>query len=72
MSVDLPAPFSPMREWISPARSVSATSSRALTPGKEMVMPVISTTGAAPGGGAVVPDVVVMSASGACGAGRAR
>src|SRR4051812_23184795 len=45
MSVDLPAPFSPMRVWTSPARSEKSTASSALTPGNEIVMPRISTTG---------------------------
>src|SRR5690606_7343017 len=45
ISVDLPAPFSPMSEWTSPGRRVKSTPSRARTPGKRIVMPVISTTG---------------------------
>jgi len=34
MSVDFPAPFSPIRAWISPARMSKETSFRAVTPGK--------------------------------------
>ena len=43
MSVDFPAPFSPMSAWISPDRRKKSTSSRASTPGKAIVMPRIST-----------------------------
>src|SRR4051794_21889395 len=43
MSVDLPAPFSPSREWISPGRRVKSTPSSASTPGKEIEMSRIST-----------------------------
>ena len=39
ISVDLPAPFSPISAWISPLRRVKSTWSSALTPGKVMVMP---------------------------------
>lgn len=52
MRVDLPAPFSPMSEWTSPGNMRKSTSSRALTPGKVIVMPDIETTGS--GAGAVV------------------
>src|SRR3954447_14459532 len=45
MRVDLPAPFSPMRVWISPPCSVKSTLSRAFTPGNSMVIPRISTIG---------------------------
>src|SRR3954451_2806042 len=45
MSVDLTAPFSPMRACTSPARRVKSTLSSARTPGKRMVMPRISTAG---------------------------
>jgi hypothetical protein len=38
MSVDLPAPFSPTRQWISPFSTLKLTSLRALTPGKVFVM----------------------------------
>ncbi len=34
--VDLPAPFSPSRAWISPFLRVKSTSSRAFTPGKDL------------------------------------
>src|SRR5689334_13629170 len=46
MSVDLPAPFSPMRLCTSPARRVKSTPSRARTPGNWMVIPRISMMGA--------------------------
>src|SRR5688572_28876719 len=46
MSVDLPAPFSPTRAWISPGRRSNETSSSARTPGKVFVMPRISSRGA--------------------------
>src|SRR4051794_23660936 len=45
MRVDLPAPFSPMSEWTSPGNMRKLTPSSALTPGKEIEMSVISTTG---------------------------
>jgi hypothetical protein len=44
MSVDLPAPFSPMSECTSPGNIRKSTSSSALTPGKVIEMPRISTT----------------------------
>ena len=44
MRVDLPAPFSPMRACTSPRRRVRSTPSRAFTPGKVIVIPVIRTT----------------------------
>src|ERR1700689_773495 len=37
ISVDLPAPFSPIRAWISPALRSSETLSSALTPGKVLL-----------------------------------
>ena len=43
MSVDLPAPFSPISACTLPARTLTLTSSRALTPGKLLEMPRIST-----------------------------
>src|SRR5689334_18922875 len=46
MSVDLPAPFSPMRVCTSPGRSVRSTPSSAFTPGNSTVMPRSSATGA--------------------------
>ena len=46
MSVDLPAPFSPTRAWTSPARRSKRQSRRACTPGKSLLMPSISTSGA--------------------------
>src|SRR5438445_4973305 len=39
ISVDLPAPFSPTRAWISPARTVRSTWSLAITPGQAFVIP---------------------------------
>src|SRR5476651_2671317 len=42
MSVLLPAPFSPMRAWTSPRRTVKSTPCRALTPGKLFARPRIS------------------------------
>src|SRR5690625_578814 len=45
ISVDLPAPFSPIRAWTSPGKSRKFTRSRALTPGKEIEMSFISTIG---------------------------
>src|SRR3954471_9944769 len=56
MSVDLPAPFSPMSACTSPGSSLNVTPSSALTPGKLMLISRISTTEA---GGSVV-DVVAM------------
>src|SRR5919201_6612592 len=45
ISVVLPAPFSPRRAWISPARTSKLMSSLARTPGKRLVMPRISSAG---------------------------
>src|ERR1700761_3208791 len=42
MSVDLPAPFSPSSAWMLPASSLSPTPRRALTPGKDLTMPLSS------------------------------
>src|ERR1700691_2988833 len=39
MSVDLPAPFSPRRPWISPGRTSKPTPFKARTPGKLLEMP---------------------------------
>src|SRR5579859_48583 len=41
--VDLPAPFSPTRAWISPFETVRFTLSLAITPGQLLLMPRIST-----------------------------
>ncbi len=38
MRVDLPAPFSPTRQWISRGATEKVTSLRAFTPGKVFVM----------------------------------
>src|SRR5206468_9511233 len=45
MSVDLPAPFSPIKAWISPARSSSEISSFASTPGNRFVTWSMTTRG---------------------------
>src|SRR5919106_3330364 len=45
ISVDLPAPFSPIRAWTSPRRSSSVTSSLATTPGNRLVIPSRTTRG---------------------------
>src|SRR5271166_7197995 len=42
ISVDLPAPFSPRRAWISPASTRRSTPSSALTPGNAFEIPSIS------------------------------
>jgi hypothetical protein len=39
--VDLPAPFSPIKAWTSPFFKEKSTFSRARTPGKDFVMPLI-------------------------------
>src|SRR5439155_20117630 len=44
--VDFPAPFSPSRAWISPARRSRYTESLARTPGNRLVIPFIATSGA--------------------------
>ena len=56
ISVDLPAPFSPIRAWTSPARRVKSTSWSARTPGNDLVTPETARTsvpGVAPSGGSV-------------------
>src|SRR5436309_1944173 len=40
-SVDLPAPFSPMKPWISDSPTSKSTESRARTPGKALAIPVM-------------------------------
>src|SRR6185312_4321095 len=40
----LPAHFSPIRAWTSPARAAKATPSSAVTPGNRLVMPLASRT----------------------------
>src|SRR5579883_2745693 len=42
--VDLPAPFSPTRPWISPALSAKSTARRACTPPKDFEMPESSSS----------------------------
>src|SRR6185295_2208138 len=44
--VDLPAPFSPSRQWTSPARTESETPSRAVTVPNRFVRPASSSKGA--------------------------
>src|SRR5512138_488340 len=44
INVLLPAPFSPSKAWISPARNSKSTWSLASTPGKRLTIPLISTT----------------------------
>jgi len=44
ISVVLPAPFSPNRQWISPLRTVKLTPSLAMTPGKRLTIPRSSIT----------------------------
>src|SRR4051812_621448 len=53
ISVLLPDPFSPTRQWISPGRSVRSTPRRAWTPAKRLAMPASSRkgTGSVTGGG---------------------
>src|SRR5579871_1152054 len=45
ISVDLPAPFSPTRPWISPSASAKSTSRNACTPPKDLEMPARSRSG---------------------------
>src|SRR5689334_15441748 len=46
MRVDLPAPFSPRRPWISPLRTARSTASQATTGPKHFVTPRSSSAGA--------------------------
>ena len=50
ISVDFPAPFSPSRAWISPARSAKSTASRAVTPPNRFVIPRSASRGRSPVG----------------------
>ena len=50
ISVDFPAPFSPSRAWISPARSVKSTPSSAATPPNRFVIPRSASRGRSPVG----------------------
>src|SRR3546814_5255173 len=52
--VDLPAPFSPSRAWISPGATAKSMRSLASTPGKRLLMPLASRRGAS-GWGTVMP-----------------
>src|SRR5690348_2744367 len=45
MSVDFPAPFSPISAWISPPRTVKSTPSSARTPGNERLIEAICRRG---------------------------
>src|SRR5579859_1043575 len=47
ISVDLPAPFSPTRPWISPDESEKRTSRSAVTPPNDLVIPESSSSGGA-------------------------
>src|SRR3954454_24457120 len=58
ISVDFPAPFSPIRAWISPGSKRKSTPSSAFTPGKSMVTPFMATTGAW-----ALPDTGVVMAT---------
>src|SRR3954465_11324876 len=57
ISVDLPAPFSPIRAGPLPRLSVRSTPSRAITPGKRLPMPRISSA---------MPDSATVSWTSAC------
>src|SRR5215208_1580562 len=59
--VDLPAPFSPSKAWISPRRTANSMPLLATTPGNRLTIPRISTAGAAP-----LPSRIVMAATSAC------
>ena len=43
--VDLPAPFSPRSAWISPGATSKSTLSRAITPGKRLLIPAMRSKG---------------------------
>src|SRR5271169_1896866 len=58
MSVDLPAPFSPTRAWISPGIIVRSTPSKASVLRKRFVRPLISIAGSASVAMAVRLDVL--------------
>src|SRR5579883_530131 len=59
--VDLPAPFSPTRPWISPARSTKSTSRRAATPPKDFEMPLIaSRAGVSPDAAEDASDIAAI------------
>src|ERR1044071_3907022 len=53
MSVDLPAPFSPMSAWISPGATARSTWSFASTPGKRLTIPRRATAGTSGCGGVI-------------------
>src|SRR5215218_11136956 len=61
MRVDLPAPFSPQIAWISPRRTWRLTSESALTPGKVLVLPRISSRSPVPVSLAIVPPAAKPS-----------
>src|SRR5439155_12322355 len=52
---DLPAPFSPTSAWTSPPRSSKRASLSACTPGKSLLIPSISTSGALTASGKTRP-----------------
>src|SRR5687767_8048655 len=56
MSVDLPAPFWPSRQWTSPAATSRPTPSRARTPGNVLTMPSRHSTTPS-GSGGVIGDL---------------
>ena len=66
MSVDLPAPFSPMSECTSPGNMRKSTPSSAFTPGKVIEMPRISMTGAATDAWVTSLSIEVVAASARC------
>src|SRR5215813_11752829 len=62
ISVDLPAPFSPMMPWIEPRAMLTETARLACTGPKRLSMPISSTAGAA--GAAAVGVLPAAAASG--------
>src|SRR5215471_15758049 len=56
--VDLPAPFSPMKAWISPAPTSRSTDASACTPGNDFSIPVMRNNGR----GALI-DAIVNAAA---------
>src|SRR5215211_4465525 len=66
--VDLPAPFSPRRAWISPGRTSRSMWSLARTPGNRLVMPRISRAGGVTvaAGSVAAASVTVVNTPGCC------
>src|SRR3984893_18951362 len=58
--VDLPAPFSPTRPWISPRRSTKSTSRSATTPPNALEMPCMA-SGVGPSPDAAASSAVMRS-----------